>query len=321
MGNGLGEAVRTGNLAIDARGLVKRFDGTLAVGGVDLTVPEGAIYGVLGPNGAGKTTTLRMLVGIIDPDEGTRRMLGHASPQDIARQIGYLPEERGLYPTMKAVEAIAFMGALRGLPLAEGRKRGCEMLEGHGLGYAADRQIRQLSKGMAQQVQLLGTLVHHPRLVILDEPFSGLDAINQGKLERLIRELAARGTTVIFSTHVIAHAERLCEGVAIIAGGKVPYAGSVDEARDRMPAQVRLETRHPDGPWRAALPTEVRREGQFWYFPLPESGVEPLLRTLIEGDAGILSLSIERAGLHDAFVAIAGEAAAKALEAEPEAVR
>jgi ABC-2 type transport system ATP-binding protein len=320
MGNGLGEAVRTGNLAIDARGLVKRFDGTLAVGGVDLAVPEGAIYGVLGPNGAGKTTTLRMLVGIIDPDDGTRRVLGHANPQDIARQIGYLPEERGLYPTMKAVEAIAFMGALRGLPLAEGRKRGRELLEGHGLGYAADRQIRQLSKGMAQQVQLLGTLVHQPRLVILDEPFSGLDAINQGKLERLIRELAARGTTVIFSTHVIAHAERLCEGVAIIAGGKVPYAGSVDEARDRIPAQVRLETRHPDGPWRAALPAEARREGQLWYFPLPESGVEPLLRTLIEGDAGILSLSIERAGLHDAFVAIAGEAAAKALEAEAEAV-
>ena len=310
----------TGNLAIEARGLVKRFDGTLAVGGVDLVVPEGAIYGVLGPNGAGKTTTLRMLVGIIDPDEGTRRVLGHANPQDIARQIGYLPEERGLYPTMKAVEAIAFMGALRGLPLAEGRRRGRELLEGHGLGYAADRQIRQLSKGMAQQVQLLGTLVHEPRLVILDEPFSGLDAINQGKLERLIRELAAKGTTVIFSTHVIAHAERLCEGVAIIAGGKVPYAGSVDAARDRIRPQVRLETRHPDGPWRAALPAEARQEGQFWYFPLPESGIEPLLRTLIEGEAGILSLSIERAGLHDAFVAIAGEAAAKALEAEPEAV-
>ena len=306
----------TGNLAIEARGLVKRFDGTLAVGGVDLAVPEGAIYGVLGPNGAGKTTTLRMLVGIIDPDEGTRRVLGHANPQDIARQIGYLPEERGLYPTMKAVEAIAFMGALRGLPLAEGRRRGRELLEGHGLGYAADRQIRQLSKGMAQQVQLLGTLVHEPRLVILDEPFSGLDAINQGKLERLIRGLAENGTTVIFSTHVIAHAERLCDSVAIIAGGKVPYAGSVDAARDRIPAQVRLETRNPDGLWREALPATARREGSFWYFPLPGTGVEPLLRALIAGEAGILSLSIERAGLHDAFVAIAGEAAAQALAAE-----
>jgi len=154
--------------------------------------------------------------------------------------------------------------------------------------------------------------------VILDEPFSGLDAINQGKLERLIRSLAEKGTTVIFSTHVIAHAERLCDSVAIIAGGKVPYAGSVDSARDRIPAQVRLETRTADGPWRAALPPEARREGSFWHFPLPETGVEPLLRVLIAGEAGILSLSIERAGLHDAFVAIAGEAAARALaEDEP----
>ena len=303
-------------LAIEARGLVKRFEGSIAVDGVDLAVPEGAIYGVLGPNGAGKTTTLRMLLGIIDPDAGVRRVFGHEDPHDIARLIGYLPEERGLYPSMKAVEAIAFMGALRGVPLAEGRARGRELLEGHGLGHAADKQIRQLSKGMAQTVQLLGTLVHEPRLVILDEPFSGLDAINQGKLEVLIRGLAEKGVTVIFSTHVIAHAERLCDDVAIIAGGKVPYAGSVDEARDRIPAQVRLETRAREGRWRDALPADARREGDFWHFSLPETGIEPLLRALIEGEAGILSLSIERAGLHDAFVHIAGEAAARALDAE-----
>ncbi|MDZ4306326.1 MAG: ATP-binding cassette domain-containing protein [Allopontixanthobacter sp.] len=300
-------------LAIEARGLVKRFEGTTAVDGVDLAVPEGAIYGILGPNGAGKTTTLRILLGIIDPDEGVRRIFGHDRPHDIAQMIGYLPEERGLYPSMKAYEAIGFLGALRGLPLAEGKRRGRELLERNDLGHAADRQIRQLSKGMAQTVQLLGTLVHKPRLVVLDEPFSGLDAINQGKLEAMIRELAAEGTTVIFSTHVIAHAERLCEGVAIIAGGKVPYAGSVDEARDRIPAQVRLETRASEGRWRDALPADARREGDFWMFSLPESGIEPLLRALIEGEAGILSLSIERAGLHDAFVHIAGEAAARAL--------
>lgn len=300
-----------GELAIEARGLVKRFDGTLAVDGVDISVPRGAIYGILGPNGAGKTTTLRMLLGIIDPDEGYRRVLGAEDPQDVARKIGYLPEERGLYPSMKSYDAIAFMGALRGVPLEQGRQRGKELMEQHGLGHAIDKQIRQLSKGMAQTVQLLGTLVHEPQLVVFDEPFSGLDAINQGKLEQLIRGLADKGTTVIFSTHVIAHAERLCEGIAIIAGGKVPYAGSVEEARDRIPAQVRLETRNPDGPWRAALPEATRRVGDYWYFPLPESGVEPLLKALIEGEAGIHSLSIERAGLHDAFVAIAGEAAAR----------
>jgi len=305
-------------LAIEARGLVKSFDGTRAVDGVDLSVPEGAIYGVLGPNGAGKTTTLRMLLGIIDPDEGVRRVFGHDRPHDIGRLIGYLPEERGLYPAMKATEAIAFMGALRGLPLPEGRRRAVELLERHDLAHAADSTIRQLSKGMAQTVQLLGTLVHRPRIVVLDEPFSGLDAINQGKLEVLIRNLADDGVTVIFSTHVIHHAERLCEGVAIIAGGRVPYAGSVEAARDRIPAQVRLETRARDGRWMEALPPETRRVGDFFHFPLPESGIEPLLKRLIEGEAGILSLSIERAGLHDAFVAIAGEAAARQLETDRE---
>jgi ABC-2 type transport system ATP-binding protein len=318
----LGQWPRTGNgtdvtgtaLAIEARGLVKRFDGFTAVDGVDIAVPEGAIYGILGPNGAGKTTTLRMLLGIIDPDAGYRCVLGHERPTEVAKLIGYLPEERGLYPAMKAYEAIGFLAALRGVPLKEGQRKGKELLEAHGLGYAIDRQIRQLSKGMAQQVQLLGTLVHKPKLVVLDEPFSGLDALNQGKLEKTIRELAAEGTTVIFSTHVIAHAERMCDQVAIIAGGRVPFAGPVDVARDRLRPQVRLETRALDGAWRAALPADARREGSFWYFTLPESGVEPLLRALIEGDAGILSLSIERAGLHDAFVAIAGEAAARALE-------
>ena len=309
-------SVSTPPLAIEARGLVKRFDGFVAVDGVDLSVPEGAIYGILGPNGAGKTTTLRMLLGIIDPDAGYRRILGAERPHDVAHAIGYLPEERGLYPSMKAYEAIAFIGALRGLSLAEGRRRGRQLLEEQGLGYAADRQIRQLSKGMAQQVQLLGTLVHEPRLVVFDEPFSGLDAINQGKLEHMIRGLAAKGTTVIFSTHVIAHAERLCDAVAIIAGGKVPFAGPVDVARDRIRPQVRLETRAQDGPWRGTLPADVRHEGKHWLFSLPDSGIEPLLRALIEGEAGILSLSIERAGLHDAFVAIAGEAAAKALAEE-----
>jgi len=306
----------TSPLAIEARGLVKTFEGTTAVDGVDISVREGAIYGILGPNGAGKTTTLRMLLGIIDPDAGVRRIFGHDRPHEIAKLIGYLPEERGLYPAMKSTEAIAFMGALRGLSLEEGRKRGLELLERHDLLHAADRQIRQLSKGMAQTVQLLGTLVHRPKLVVLDEPFSGLDAINQGKLERMIRELADNGTTVIFSTHVIHHAERLCEGVAIIAGGKVPYAGSVEAARDRIPAQVRLETRARDGKWRDALPDDARREGDFFQFSLPETGIEPLLRALIDGEAGILSLSIERAGLHDAFVHIAGEAAARALEAD-----
>lgn len=300
--------------AIEARGLVKNFDDFRAVDGVDLTVPQGSIMGILGPNGAGKTTTLRMILGIIAPDSGMCRLLGHERPLSVAHKVGYLPEERGLYPAMKSYDAIAFMGALRGLPLAQGRKRGRELLEEAGLGHAIDKEVRMLSKGMAQTVQLLGTIVHDPQLIILDEPFSGLDALNQQKLEGLIRDQAKNGVTVIFSTHVIAHAERLCEEVAIIAGGKVPFAGKVSTARDRLRPQVRLETRARDGAWRNALPDDAQSEGRYWNFTLPESGVEPLLKALIDGEAGIESLAIERPGLHDAFVAIAGQAAAAELD-------
>ncbi|HYE29240.1 MAG TPA: ATP-binding cassette domain-containing protein [Allosphingosinicella sp.] len=300
-------------LAIEAKRLFKAFDGKTAVDGVDLAVPEGSIYGILGPNGAGKTTILRMLLGIIDPDSGERSLLGRAQPLEAARLVGYLPEERGLYPAMTAREAVAFMGALRGLPLAVGRARAEGMLRDNGLGDYVDKPIRSLSKGMAQSVQLFGTIVHRPKLIVLDEPFSGLDAINQGRLEHLIRDEAAGGATIIFSTHVIAHAERLCERIAIIAAGKVRFKGRVAEARDRLRPHVRLRTRVAEGPWRGALPAAAHHEDGLWSFELPRAGVEPLLKALIDGGAGIEELSIERPGLHDAFVAIAGEQAAREL--------
>ena len=301
-------------LAIEAKGLFKAFDGKVAVRGIDVQVPRGTIYGVLGPNGAGKTTTLRMLLGIIDPDAGSSTLLGHERPLDAAGIVGYLPEERGLYPAMHCRDAIAFMGALRGLPLETGRRRAEQLLRDNGLGDYIAKPIKSLSKGMAQTVQLFGTIVHRPKLIVLDEPFSGLDAINQGRLEHLIREEAAEGATIIFSTHVIAHAERLCERIAIIAGGLVRFEGEVAEARDRLRPQVRLGTRAADGAWRAALPAGAEQRGGVWHFELPKEGIEPLLKALIDGGAGIEELSIERPGLHDAFVAIAGEAAAREME-------
>jgi ABC-2 type transport system ATP-binding protein len=303
-------------LAVEAVDLVKEFGETRAVDGVDLAVPTGSIYGLLGPNGAGKTTTLRMLLGIIDPSSGTRIVLGRARPLEAAPEIGYLPEERGLYPAMHARDAIAFMGALRGLPIAEGRRRADVLLNEHGLGDWSKKSIRSLSKGMAQLVQLLGTIIHKPRLLVLDEPFAGLDAINQGKLEELIRREARAGVTIIFSTHVIAHAERLCERVAIIAKGKIAFDGGVDEARAKLRPIVRLRTRVSDGSWRSALPAGARREGDEWVFELPASGPEPLLRALLDGGAGIETLAIERPGLHDAFVAIAGDSAAAEMGQE-----
>ena len=242
-----GSARRIDDVAVEAVDLVKDFGDTRAVDGVTLAVPAGTIYGLLGPNGAGKTTTLRILLGIIDPSSGTRRVLGRDRPLEAAPEIGYLPEERGLYPAMNAREAIAFMGALRGLPIAEGRRRADVLLAEHNLGDWAKKPIRTLSKGMAQTVQLLGTIVHKPRLIVLDEPFAGLDAINQARLEELIRREARTGVTIIFSTHVIAHAERLCERIAIIAKGKVAFDGSVDEARAKLRPIVRLRTRASDG--------------------------------------------------------------------------
>ncbi|HET9811284.1 MAG TPA: ATP-binding cassette domain-containing protein [Sphingomicrobium sp.] len=296
--------------------MIKDFGETRAVDGVSLAVPTGSIYGLLGPNGAGKTTTLRMLLGIIDPSSGSRCVLGHHRPIEAAPKIGYLPEERGLYPAMHCRDAIAFMGALRGLSLREGRQRADKLLASHGLGDWGRKPIRSLSKGMAQTVQLLGTIIHRPRLLVLDEPFAGLDAINQARLEDLIREEAARGVTVIFSTHVIAHAERLCERIAIIAKGKVAFEGAVDEARATLRPIVRLRTREEEGPWRSAIPASARREAAEWVFELPGSGPEPLLKALIDGGAGIETLAIERPGLHDAFVAIAGDRAAAEMAKE-----
>lgn len=307
------------DLAVSASGLVKRFGERIAVNGVDIAVPRGQIYGVLGPNGAGKTTSLRMLLGIIEPDEGERTLLGSASPRDMSDRVGYLPEERGLYPNMKCREAIAFMGALRGLPWSVGRKRARDLLDSAGLGHAADDKIRKLSKGMAQLVQLLGSVVHAPDLLVLDEPFSGLDPVNQERLEQLIRAERDRGATVLFSTHVMAHAERLCEHISIIAGGTVRFEGTVDAARALLPARAQYTPRQDAPEIAAMLPPDALHEKGAWRFTVPEGGIESLLVQLIEAGHGISGLSIERPGLHDAFVRIVGADALADAQTEAEA--
>ena len=298
--------------AVTADDLVKRFGDRRVVDGVDIRVPTGSIYGVLGPNGAGKTTTLRMLLGIIEPDGGSRTLLGFDAPRDASDRVGYLPEERGLYPGMKAREAIAFMGALRGLDWKTGRARAGTLMEGAGLGHAVDEKIRKLSKGMAQLVQLLGSVVHQPDLLVLDEPFSGLDPVNQERLEKLILVERDRGATVLFSTHIMSHAERLCDRLAIIAGGKRRFEGTVDDARGLLPQRVHYTPHHPDPTIAAILPADAVAEGNGWRFELPREGIERLLGALIDAGHGISGLSIERPGLHEAFVRIVGEQEAQA---------
>ncbi len=298
-----------------AEGLIKTFGGTTAVHGVSLSVPRGMIYGVLGPNGAGKTTTLRMVLGIIDPDAGQRALLGHANPREVSHRVGYLPEERGLYPAMQAREAIAFMGALRGLDWATGRKRAGEMMEASGLGHAVDRKIRQMSKGMAQIVQLLGSIVHQPELIVLDEPFSGLDPVNQEHLESLVRSERDRGATILFSTHVMSHAERLCERIAVIAGGQRRFEGTVDDARGLLPMQAHYVPCDRAAEAGILLPSGASFDGRAWRFTVPDGGAETLLMALISAGHGIAGLTMQRPGLHEAFVRIVSDAKQADVEA------
>jgi ABC-2 type transport system ATP-binding protein len=294
----------TSELAVTADGLIKTFGVKRAVDGVNLAVPRGMIYGVLGPNGAGKTTTLRMLLGIIDPDSGHRTLLGEAHPRDASERVGYLPEERGLYPAMKARDAIAFMGALRGLPWREGRKRAADLMEHAGLGPVIDTKIKKMSKGMAQLVQLLGSIVHKPELIVLDEPFSGLDPVNQEHLEALIHAERDRGATILFSTHVMAHAERLCDRLAIIAGGQCRFEGTVDEARGMLPMRARYVPSSDGADIAGLLPFDAVHQGDCWRFTVPDGGAESILMGLVKGGHGIAGLTMERPGLHDAFVRI-----------------
>jgi ABC-2 type transport system ATP-binding protein len=184
-------------------------------------------------------------------------------------------------------------------------------MEGAGLGHAVDEKIRKLSKGMAQLVQLLGSVVHQPDLLVLDEPFSGLDPVNQERLEKLILVERDRGATILFSTHIMSHAERLCDRLAIIAGGKRRFEGTVDDARGMLPQRVRYTPHRPDPAIRGILPGDAVADGPVgaggWSFQLPGEGIEALLVRLIDAGYGISGLSIERPGLHEAFVRIVGE--------------
>jgi ABC-2 type transport system ATP-binding protein len=223
--------------AIEIDNAVKRYAQHVAVRDLSLRVPKGAVYGLLGPNGAGKTTTIRMILNIIAPDSGTIRILGHAAADPtITDRIGYLPEERGLYRKMQVRRVLRFLAELKGMKKAEADRRIDEWLERFDL-KTADKdwglsKIDELSRGMQQKVQFIGTLLHDPDLVILDEPFSGLDPINAQALKDTIIDLKQRGKTIIFSTHVMDNAERICDSVCIIARGEKVLDGSISDIKE-----------------------------------------------------------------------------------------
>jgi ABC-2 type transport system ATP-binding protein len=212
--------------------ITKKYGNHVAVEHVSFTVPKGVVYGILGPNGAGKSTTLRMITDIIAPDGGKITILDGLAPgAQSAPYIGYLPEERGLYPKMKVCEMIEFMGELRGLRRAEAKKRAAAWLDRLGLQQWAKNKVQDLSKGMQQKVQFATALIHEPALVILDEPWSGLDPINSEVLRDVVDEIRKSGRTVIFSTHGMEQAEKVCDAVCIIARGKKVLEGKLREIK------------------------------------------------------------------------------------------
>ena len=224
------------DLAIDIQNVVKRYEEHVAVRDLSLEVPTGAVYGLLGPNGAGKTTTIRMILDIIAPDSGTISLFGQPhTTLGVLDRVGYLPEERGLYKKMQVRRVLSFLAELKGLDAAVAARRIDEWLERFDLRTAekdwGDAKVDELSRGMQQKVQFIATLLHDPDLVILDEPFSGLDPINAQALKDAVLELKRRGKTVIFSTHVMDNAEKMCDSVCIIAGGVKVLDGGVAEVK------------------------------------------------------------------------------------------
>ena len=211
--------------------LVKQFDGVRAVDDVSFTVEKGDVYGFLGPNGAGKTTTLRMIMGIIQPDTGLIELDGD-NINDLGREnLGYLPEDRGLYQKQKLEETIIYFGTLRGLEKLEAKKRTQMWLERFGLKGQGNRKIEELSKGNQQKIQFILSLIHDPSYLILDEPFTGLDPLNQLLLKEIIQEKRDEGKTILFSTHQMEQVERLCTNICLINNGLIILEGALVDIR------------------------------------------------------------------------------------------
>lgn len=300
--------------ALKLDGIGKRYGEFEAVRDLSFSVQKGTICGFLGPNGAGKTSTLRMILGLQPQTTGQLEILGQSDGRRVRDRIGFLPEERGLYKKMTPIDAIAFFGALKGLPMGEGKRRARTLLKEQGLEHAQTKKMKELSKGMAQKVQLIASVVHQPEFVILDEPFSGLDPVNQQGLEAMIRGLAANGATVLFSTHVMQHAERLCDKVVLLARGRKAFEGTVDEAKATtrrflelegeiaeeaargLPGVVAVETVRADGPVRV-LKAELAPGGR---------GQEALKAAFL-GGLDVRRFELREPTLHDAFIGLTGD--------------
>lgn len=300
--------IMTSDTAIQLEGVTKRFGEHTAVHDLHMRIPRGCIYGLLGPNGSGKTTTLRMIMGILRPDEGTVGLLG-GDPDDIRRKrVGYLPEERGVYRKMKVLEQLEFLGEIRGLARKEAARRAGDWLDRLGLGDWKGKKVEDLSKGMQQKVQFIATVIHEPDLLILDEPFSGLDPINQDVLEDIVREFHRNGTTVLFSTHLMAQAEQLCERVCLISKAEKVLDGTLEDlkARERE-GVVAVRFDGPGGWLEGPEVASIEKADRGAHLLLHEGGDhQAILRRGMAAGAVIHRFELVEPSLHEIFIRHAG---------------
>lgn len=307
----------TSSAPLEMDNVTKRFGFFTAVRDLSLNVPQGAIVGFLGPNGAGKSTSLRMALGVLSPDEGEVRLFGERPNIESLRHVGFLPEERGLYKKMSPRAIISYFARLKGMSAGESRKRADELLEMMGLTEFGRSRISKLSKGMSQKVQILASLAHRPDFLILDEPFSGLDPVNQQGLEDLIIEEHKRGATILFSTHVMEHAERLCDSIVMMARGRKVFDGTLDEAFGALGRAVLIGVSDGfdlDGAMTAKGFGENEKHGDTWRVSLPAGrDAQDALRAAIDTGAPITSFRPEDARLRDVFVSLVSDAEAEDL--------
>ncbi|MGQ0701828.1 MAG: ABC transporter ATP-binding protein [Gemmatimonadales bacterium] len=299
-------------------GVTKRFSGHTAVDQLTMEVPQGGIFGLLGPNGAGKSTTIRMIMNIITPDEGRITVLGRESAsRDLSDRIGFLPEERGLYRKMKVLDMLTFLGETKGIGRPAARRKAGEWLDRLGLHDWKAKKIEDLSKGMQQKAQFIGALLHDPELLILDEPFSGLDPVNSQVMKDVVVEAARNGKTVLFSTHIMEQAERMCDHIVIIARGRTVVNGALSAVKrqfgGRHVALTFTRNKERASPILAdsALIQKVDDYGASAEVELaPTGSADRLLRALVDSDVGLSRFEVVEPSLQAIFIAKVGPEAA-----------
>jgi ABC-2 type transport system ATP-binding protein len=287
----------------------KQYDDFKAVDNVTFEAEAGKLFGLLGPNGAGKTTTMRMIMNIIVPDSGKIEILGNSFSSDLQNKIGYLPEERGLYPKMKLLAHLQFLGEMKGLTGPEARQTALKWLERFELDSWVDKKIQDLSKGMQQKVQFIGTIMHDPDLLIVDEPFSGLDPINVKFLKDILLELKVRGKTIILSTHLMDQAEKLCDQICLINKGKVVLEGSLESIKNEYSHNAIILEYSGNANFINKIPSVQKTDdyGNYMEIRLHEqANSDALFRALAVSDLKVKKFETAETSLNDIFIEIVG---------------